>query len=192
MNIDELLGFLREIDRLKSVERQTLLHNGGRRENSAEHSWHLALSVIVLHALAEPGTDLLKSIKMALIHDLVEIDAGDTFVYDDLSSKNSKESAAIVRLTKMLPGSLGEELRELWFEFEAGQSKEARLVSGVDRFLPLYSNYLNQGHSWMKHGITLDRIVAKTQAPIKNAIPELWETAAQMLKESAERGHVPI
>jgi putative hydrolase of HD superfamily len=192
MNIDELLGFLREIDRLKSVERQTLLHNGGRRENSAEHSWHLALSVIVLHALAEPGTDLLKSIKMALIHDLVEIDAGDTFVYDDLSSKNSKESAAIVRLTKMLPGSLGEELRELWFEFEAGQSKEARLVSGVDRFLPLYSNYLNQGHSWMKHGITLDRIVAKTQAPIKNAIPELWETAAQMLKESAERGHVPV
>jgi putative hydrolase of HD superfamily len=198
MNLNSLLDFIREIDRLKTVERQTLLHNssgaeqtgGRRRENSAEHSWHLAMAVLVFHGLAEPGTDLLKSLKMALLHDLVEIDAGDVFVYTHNPDKFANESAAIRRLTESLPAPIGEELRTVWFEFEEGQCAEARFVAALDRFLPMFSNYLNQGHSWHQHGIKLEQVVAKNKPPISSALPDLWAHAEAMLNESVAKGHL--
>ena len=182
--IEQLLPFIREIDKLKKIERQSLLHTGGRRENTAEHSWHLAMSVIVFQSLAETEINLGKAVKMALLHDLVEIDAGDTFVYDDLTNKKEKEGIAIRRLTALLPETLGAEFRTLWMEFEEAESAEAKFVNAIDRFLPIYSNYLNAGYSWKNHGITSDRVYARNQAPISSGFGPLWEVAKNMIEES--------
>jgi putative hydrolases of HD superfamily len=190
MKPEELLPFLKEVDRLKTVERQALLHNGGRRENSAEHSWHLAIAVLLFHSFASEKVDLLKALKMALLHDIVEIDAGDTFAYDVNSDTNTKELEAIKRLTGLLPKELGESLKEIWLEFEEGQSPEAKLVKGLDRFLPAYSNILNEGHTWKKHGITLTQVLGKNQKPIETGVPSLWPVFEKMLNEAVSQGHL--
>ena len=190
MKPEELLPFLKEVDLLKSVERQASLHNGGRKENSAEHSWHLAIAVILFQSFAAEKIDLLKALKMALLHDVVEIDAGDTFVYADTSNKSVQELAAINRLTGLLPSELGKNLRETWLEFEEGQCPEARYVSGLDRFLPMFSNILNQGGSWKHHGITLSQVLSKNQKPIERGVPELWDTVQTMLDQAIAQGHL--
>ena len=190
MNIESLLPFLLEADLLKKVNRQTLIHNGGRRENSAEHSWHLAIAVLIFQKLAPASVDVHKALRMALLHDIVEIDAGDMFVYDDLSTKKSKETAGIQRLTELLPKDIAEEFREIWLDFEMGESEEARYVSALDRFLPLYSNYLNEGHSWRNHGISSSRVIAKNQPPIEAVLPSLWEIARKMIEEAVDNGHL--
>lgn len=184
----ELLPFIKEIDQLKKIERQALIHNGGRRENTAEHSWHLAMTVMVFHSAANLKLDLAKAVKMALLHDLVEIDAGDTFVYDDLSSKKEKETKAIERLTGMLSQNLGEDFKNLWLEFEANESAEAKFVGAIDRFLPVYSNCLNEGYSWKNHGITKERVLARIQKPISEGLPALWEVTARMLDQAVQDG----
>jgi putative hydrolase of HD superfamily len=181
--MESLLHFLKEADRLKTVERQTLIHSGGRRENSAEHSWHLAMAVFVFHSLTESKADLLKCLMMAIFHDLVEIDAGDTFVYGDQSEQNEKELLAIKRLSGLLPGKIGKELEETWLQFEEGKTPEAMFVKALDRFLPMYSNLLNAGYSWKNHGILLNKITEKNQPPIEAGIPELWPIAEKMLSE---------
>lgn len=190
MKIESLMAFIKEADRLKQVQRQALIHNGGRRENSAEHSWHLALTVLVMQEFAPKGLDLNKAIRMALLHDLVEIDAGDTFVYGDLSGKEEAELKALERLTGLLPEDVASELKSLWLEFEKGESKEAQFVSAIDRFLPIYSNYLNEGYSWKNHGVRLDQIVGKCEAPISRGLPALWELTEKMLQESIDKGHL--
>lgn len=184
MKIQALLPFIVEIDRLKKIERQALLHTGGRRENSAEHSWHLALTVMVLHTTSPVPLDLSKAIKMALLHDLVEIDAGDTFVYNETDDKKEKERQAIERLTSLLPIEIGSELKSLWLQFEAGECAEAKFVSALDRFLPLYSNYLNEGYSWQKHQVTSEQVLRRVGPPIQAGLPELWEITQQMIHES--------
>jgi putative hydrolases of HD superfamily len=179
--IDSLLIFLKEIDRLKSVERQCLIHNGGRHENSAEHSWHLALAALLFQGQAAKGIDINKAIKMALLHDIVEIDAGDTFIYADQAGKKEKELAAFQRLMSLLPSAQAIELTKIWEEFEEGQSQEAQYVQALDRFLPLYSNYLNEGYSWKKHGIQKAQVIAKNKPPMIAALPALWEKAQAMV-----------
>lgn len=188
MQIDSLLPFVAEIDRLKTINRQSLIHTGGRHENSAEHSWHLAMCVLVFKEFAPPGTDIEKAIKMALLHDIVEIDAGDTFVYADLSGKKEKELQALERLTSLLPENLAAEFKSIWNEFEDGASNEAKYVSAIDRFLPMFSNVLNSGYSWKKHGITSAQVIAKNGPPIQAGLPQLWETAKKMIEESIARG----
>ena len=188
MNIEALLPFLLEADRLKTVNRQALIHNGGRRENSAEHSWHLAIAVLIFQKLAPQNIDINKAVKMALLHDIVEIDAGDTFVYGDLSSKKAEEAAALERLTGLLPEEIAEDFRQVWIEFETGESVESKYVSAIDRFLPLYSNVLNKGYSWKNHGITADRVIAKNQPPIESGLPALWEVAEKMINEAVSKG----
>jgi putative hydrolase of HD superfamily len=188
MRAEALLPFLKEVDHLKAVQRQTLVHSGERKENSAEHSWHLALAVLVFRDLAAEEIDIGRALKMALLHDLVEIDAGDTFVYANRANKNEKERAALDRVMALLPDSLGNEFRNAWLEFDANESAEAKFVSALDRFLPLYSNYLNGGHSWKNHQITSDQVVSKNQGPISKGVPELWETARRMIEESRVRG----
>lgn len=185
-NIESLLPFIKEIDKLKFIERQALCHNGQRRENTAEHSWHLAMSVIVLHSLVEKEVDIGKAVKMALLHDLVEIDAGDTFVYADLSGKKEKELHAIERLTGLLPEPLCAEFRSLWMEFEEGVSAEAKFVGAIDRFLPLYSNFLNEGYSWKNHDVSEQKVYGRVQKPISEGFPPLWELAKKMIAESVK------
>lgn len=185
----QLLEFLKEADRLKLVERQTLIHSGGRRENSAEHSWHLALAALVFGGRAPDGLDMLKALKMALLHDLVEIDAGDEIVYGANSQKKEKEAAAIERLTKILPTDTGAELKTVWEEFEQGESPEAKYVAAIDRFLPIFSNYLNEGHSWKNHSISSARVIARCEGQISQ-IPGLWRASKEMLEECIEKGHL--
>lgn len=190
MTIETLLPFIKEIDRLKTIERQALIHNGGRRENSAEHSWHLAMAVLVLEKTSPEKIDIGKAVKMALLHDIVEIDAGDTIVYGDLSNKKNSEAAALERLMGLLPKDVSAEFKSLWNEFEEGNSPEAKFVAAIDRFLPIFSNYLNQGYSWKNHKVSSDKIVAKCQPPITEGLPELWNVTERMLEESINAGHL--
>jgi putative hydrolase of HD superfamily len=190
MNIESLLPFLKEIDKLKKIERQALIHSGGRRENSAEHSWHLAMSVLIMQSLSPKKLDVAKAVKMALLHDIVEIDAGDTMVYGDLSGKKAEEGKALNRIMGLLPPELESELKGIWQEFEDGQSEEAQFVSAIDRFLPIYSNYLNEGYSWKNHKISAERVAGKCEEPISKGLPELWQVTAKMLEESVVQGHL--
>ena len=190
MSIEALLPFLKEADLLKLVNRQTLIHSGGRQENSAEHSWHLAIAVLLFQKNAPEDLDMAKAIKMALLHDIVEIDAGDVFVYGDQSAKADKELEALGRLTGLLPEDLAKEFSDIWLEFEKGESPEAKYVSALDRFLPMFSNYLNEGHSWKKHGITSSRVVAKNQPPIQAGLPDLWDTVSKMLENCVSEGRL--
>jgi putative hydrolase of HD superfamily len=189
-SLPDLLPFLHEIDRLKQVERQTVIMSGGRRENSAEHSWQLAVAALLFRDFAPEGCDVDKSVKLALLHDIVEIDAGDTFVYADHSGKAEKEFAALKRLMGLLPESLAAELSELWLEFETGTSPEAKYVRALDRFLPMYANYLNNGYSWRNHAVTLSQIEARNRPDIQAGIPELWATAKAMVEEAIARGDI--
>lgn len=190
MEIESLLPFIKEADRLKSVTRQTLIHSGERVENSAEHSWHLALAVLVFQKTAPENLDINKAIKMALLHDIVEIDAGDVFVYGDLSAKADKEKLAIERLSSLLPPDVASEVSGTWKEFEAGESIEAKYVAAIDRFLPLYSNYLNKGYSWKNHGIISNRVIEKNQQPIEGGLAPLWEVAKKMIEEAIAEKHL--
>jgi putative hydrolase of HD superfamily len=190
VNIDSLLPFIKEIDRLKKVDRQALIHNGGRHENTAEHSWHLAMTVLVFEKMSPQKLDLSKAVKMALLHDVVEIDAGDTFVYDDLSNKHDKEILARDRIFGLLPEPIAQEFKELWNEFEEGHSAEAQFVSAIDRFLPLYSNYLNNGYSWKNHNVKSDKVINRVGPPIEKGLPDLWAVTQRMIQESIENGNL--
>jgi putative hydrolases of HD superfamily len=188
MQIEDLLAFVKESDLLKRVERQTLIHNGGRRENSAEHSWHLALTALVFAKFAPKNLDLFKAVKMALMHDIVEIDAGDTIVYGHQPGKKAAESAALERIMGLLPVELDSDLASIWREFEDGESLEAKYISALDRFLPIYSNYLNDGHSWKNHSIASSRVTDKCEPLIAGSMPELWALAKKMIDESVASG----
>lgn len=191
-NIDPLITFIHEADRLKEVERKTTIYGGARPENSAEHSWHLALSTLVFQKYAPPGTDINKAMKMALLHDLVEIDAGDVFIYADLSQQYEKEVKALERLTGLLPEPLTSDFKALWLEFEDAKSPEARYVKALDRFLPMYSNLLNQGKTWKDNGVTLKQVVAKNSPVIQNGIPQLWELISPLLEAAEKKGHFAL
>lgn len=189
MPIEAKLKFLQEIDQLKKIERKTLLHSGGRYENSAEHSWHLAMAVLVFHSqLNEPGLNLLKALQMALLHDIVEIDAGDVIIYGDNSQKMEKELLAAQRIFGLLPDTNQESFHQLWNEFEEKKTMEAKFVGALDRFLPIYSNYLNGGHSWKEHNISYEQVIAKNKPPIMAGFPELWAFVEVMLEETTQKG----
>jgi putative hydrolase of HD superfamily len=174
MELAKLLNFIEEADKLKKVQRATLTYHENRLENSAEHSWHLALAVLTYGSNHPEKLDLLKCIKMALIHDLVEIDAGDTIVYADDPNKYERELAAAKKIFSLLPEKLGDELLQIWVEFEHKETAEAIFVGGLDRFLPLNSNLIQKGNSWIPHGITKEQVHYKNQKAIEAGIPGLW------------------
>ena len=190
--VERQLDFLLELDRLKTVLRQTWLTDGSRRENDAEHSWHIAVMAIVLaeHS-ADPGIDLLKVLKMLLIHDVVEIDAGDTFAYDEVGAldKEKRERAAAERIFGMLPDEQSAAFRDLWEEFEARRSPEARFAAGLDRLQPILHNYHTQGKAWLAHGITARQVVARNQHMAEGA-PRLWDYARGIIDEAVARGYL--
>jgi putative hydrolase of HD superfamily len=150
------IDFVREADRLKTVYRQTLLMDGSRYENDAEHSWHVCLMAALLHEHAgSTGVDLLRVLKMLLVHDIVEIDAGDTYCYDEEAhrDKAERERAAADRLFALLPEDQAGEVRALWEEFEGMGTPEARFAAALDRLQPLLHNYFTRGEAWRRHGV---------------------------------------
>ena len=190
--IEQLLPFVKEIDRLKTINRQTPIHAGGRVENTAEHSWHLAMTVMVFEKMSPVKIDINKAVKMALLHDIVEIDAGDVIIYGDQSSKKAKEALARERIFGLLPKEIGEDLKAIWNEFEDGECAEAKFVSAIDRFLPLYSNFLNGGYSWKNHNVKAATVINKCEPPIAGGLPELWTVAKQMIDESIAKGNLQV
>jgi len=186
------IQFIIEIDQLKQVLRQTWLMDGTRQENSAEHSWHLALMAIVLAEYAPcSDLDLLHVIKMLLVHDLVEIDVGDTFCYDMQGQQNqaAREALAATRLFGLLPEKQGAELKALWEEFEAQQTAAARFATALDRLQPLLHNQQTQGGTWQIHGITHGQVLRRVN-PIKTGTPALWPFVQQVLEECIAAGYL--
>uniref|UniRef100_UPI0006811C17 HD domain-containing protein n=1 Tax=Vibrio campbellii TaxID=680 RepID=UPI0006811C17 len=158
--LEKQLALLIELDQLKSVLRRTRVKSSDRRlENSGEHSWHVALMAVLMQEHANAPIDIARVMKMLLIHDVVEIDAGDTFVYDVAASKEQeeKELKAAERLFGMLPSDQGDELFALWKEFEAAQSDDAKYAKALDRLIPMLLNYHNDGQSWKEHGVTREQ-----------------------------------
>jgi 5'-deoxynucleotidase YfbR-like HD superfamily hydrolase len=184
------MRFLLECDRLKSVLRQSPITDLSRRENSAEHSWHLGMLALVLAEHAPPGTDLARVTAMVLIHDLVEIDAGDLFLYSDAAAQERQEAserAAADRIFPLLPAPQGERLRALWDEFEERKTPEARFARALDRLQPMLLNTVTNGGTWAEHGITADQVLARVKL-IEDGSPSLGAYARQLVLDSVDRG----
>jgi putative hydrolase of HD superfamily len=189
--LQQQIAFVIEIDRLKGVLRQTLLMDASRRENSAEHSWHLAMMALVLGEYAPPAVDLQRALHQLLIHDLVEIDAGDTFCYDTAAhaDKTDREQRAADRLFGLLPPAIAQHLRQLWDEFEAQTTPTARFAAALDRMQPLLHNWQTGGGTWKQHGICRAQVMQR-MAPVEQGAPELWPFVLQVVEESVAAGYL--
>ena len=189
--LKQQLVFIQEIDKVKSVFRQTVILDGSRAENDAEHSWHLATMALILEEHANESVDLMKVVKMLLIHDLVEIDAGDTFVYDTegMKDKEARERDAADRIFYLLPEAQAKEVDEIWTEFEERLTPEARYAAALDRFQPLLHNYLTEGVAWKKHGIRKGQVIDRNRH-IAEGAPILWDYARHIIEESVTRGYL--
>jgi putative hydrolase of HD superfamily len=187
--LERQLAFVREIDRLKSVLRRTTLHDGSRPENSAEHSWHLAAMALVLGEYAPEGTDVSRAVQLCLVHDVVEIDAGDTFAYDaaGYADKAAREQAAAMRLFGLLPLDQAIALRALWEEFEEGETPTARFANALDRLQPLLANLATGGGSWRSAGVTR-AAVERRMAPIEHGCPTLWPWVCAAIERATREG----
>lgn len=192
MQTDHLLkqvAFIKEIDKLKYILRRTRLFHSDRQENDAEHSWHLAMMTIVLAEHSDKPIDILKVLKMVLIHDIVEIDAGDTFIYDATKSHTNtdEELMAAKRIFGLLPTAQAEEFIAIWKEFEDGISNEAKFARSMDRFEPLLQNTSNDGGTWKEFDVPYQQVYDKKKA-IKEGSPAIWEYAEKLLDESVNKG----
>ena len=186
----EQIEFIVAVDRLKQVFRRTRLTDDDRWENDAEHSWHLALMAVVLREHAAEEVDLCKVLTMHLIHDLVEIDAGDTFAYDEAAhaGKEERERAAAERIFGLLPAGQGDSLRRLWEEFEARETPEARYAAALDRLQPLLLNYHMRGVTgWRRHGVCAPQVVARNRHIAEGSLA-LWEFARRLIADSVKEG----
>ncbi|MBP08567.1 MAG: hydrolase [Marinovum sp.] len=174
--IDKQVAFLTEVDRLKSIERATTLGDGTRFENSAEHSWHVALYALILAEQARPDVEISRVIKMLLIHDLVEIDAGDAPIFGQYDAEKlaDEEAKAARRIFGLLPADQASELLDLWNEFEAATTPDAQFAKSMDRFQPPNQNLASGGGSWKDYGVDLNRIEARVGAKIARGAPGLW------------------
>ena len=189
--LDQQLSFIFEIDKLKTVIRQTLLIDTSRRENSAEHSWHLAVMATVLTEYAKDPVDVLRALKMLLVHDIVEVDAGDTFAYDTTGyvDKDEREQKAAERIFGLLPVEQGRELRALWEEFEARSTAESKYANALDRLQPLLHNSRTQGGTWRIHNVTRDKVL-KRMEPIKIGMPEVYPMVERIIEEACVAGWI--
>lgn len=187
-DIQERIEFIKAIDALKEVNRKTYLLTESRFENSAEHSWQVSTLALVLADFAPAGVDLFKVIKMLLIHDIVEIDAGDVLLYDSMRNDEhaKKELAAAVRLFGILPSPLGDQLLEIWQEFEAEETVESQFAAGLDRVIPLIHNLHTNGRAWKELGVRYEQIIEKNQK-IAKASSELWEYLKREIDKHFQR-----
>ncbi|WP_445709898.1 HD domain-containing protein [Flavobacterium sp.] len=192
MHTDNLLkqiDFIKEIDKLKYIQRKTKLFNSDRHENDAEHSWHLAMMAIILAEHSDKQIDILKVLKMVLIHDIVEIDAGDIFIYD--TSKNhvntEEELIAAKRIFGLLPVEQAKEFIAIWEEFEEGSTDEAKFAKTMDRFEPLLQNVSNNGGTWTEFDVPYEKVYDKKKA-IKEGSELIWNYAENLINESVDKG----
>jgi len=182
-------AFILEVDKLKSILRRTPLIDNSRQENSAEHSWHLAVAALTLAEYAPEGTDLLHALRLITVHDLVEIDAGDTFAYDPVqsASKAERELAAAERIFGLLPDDLGGQFRGWWGEFEAQQTASARFANALDRLQPLLLNMHAGGGSWRTHRVARSQVMHR-MTPIQLWMPDAWPSVLDIIERACEGG----
>lgn len=185
------MDFIRETDKSKQIIRQTYLADGSRKEDDAEHAWHLALMAMLMSEYANEPVDQLKVIKMVLIHDLVEIDAGDTYAYDDAgnSTKRERELKAADRIFNLLPPDQAAQLRALWDEFEANETPEARFALSLDKIQPLLLNDASNGNSWKEHGVKLSQVL-KRNANTAGGSAKLWDYAKSLIDKNVANGNL--
>jgi putative hydrolase of HD superfamily len=194
--LEKQIAFLMEIDRLKHIYRQTYVLDKSRHDSDVEHSWHFAMMALILSEYAKDDIDVYKVVRMALIHDIVEIDAGDVFIYDrnpaanhDAKAHHAKEKAAALRIFGILPEDQAREYIDLWEEFEARESPEAKFAAALDRLDPILHNYYTQGKSWQEHGVTADRVL-EINSRIGLAAPELWGMVRELINDCVEKGYL--
>ncbi len=186
--IEEILNFIIEIEKLKGIQRKTKPVGIERYENSAEHSWHVCLSALMLKDFANEPVDIERVIKMLLIHDLGEIDADDTIIYaSETNELKGEEADGIKRILSILPDGMEDEFMELWYEFEAGATADARFAKAIDRVPPLLHNLHGDGHSWKAHGITKDKVFSVNQR-IETGSKELWSVMRNKLESAVDDG----
>lgn len=175
------LRFLKEIDRLKSVVRQSPLLDKSRKENSAEHSWHLAMYALLLSEYASGPVDTYRVIQMLLLHDIVEIDVGDVPIHSGASAtlQAEQEALAAVRLFGLLPQPQGDQLLALWQEFEHGETEDARFAKALDRFQPLLINIFTDGGTWSENNVSLEQVFSRYGPVIRKGAPQLWSACEQ-------------
>lgn len=189
--LEKQIAFITEVDKVKNIFRQTYLADGKRKENDAEHSWHLAISAVLLREHMEEETDLTRVMIMVLIHDLVEIDAGDTYAYDEegAKTKREREEKAADRIFGLLPEDQGRMFRELWEEFEEYESADAKFAHLLDNLQPLLLNDASDGKSWAEHGVGKSQ-VCRRNAHIAETSREVWEKMLQIMDKHVEKGNL--
>ena len=185
------IEFILELDKEKNILRQNHLTGYVRRENDAEHAWHMAIMVYLLKEYANEDFDIAKAMMMALIHDVVEIDAGDTYAYDPKAKLDQKEreDKAAQRIFALLPHDQSEELKALFYEFEACESAEAKFVRAMDNFQPLLLNDANDGVDWKNHGVTLDQIMNRQMRSAKGS-QKVWEETEKIIQKNVEKQNI--
>ncbi|MEJ2730119.1 MAG: HD domain-containing protein [Deltaproteobacteria bacterium] len=186
------IEFILEIDKLKRILRRTTLLDRSRQENSAEHSWHIAVIILVLSEYAEEAhLDFMRVIKLLLVHDLVEIDAGDTYCYDEIGAQDqrARESEAADRIFDILPADQAVSFRSLWDEFEARDTPESRFANALDRLQPFLHNYFTCGHTWRKHGIRKRQVIERMR-PVEEGSHRLWDYVSSLIDDAVEKGYL--
>ena len=188
--MQHLVDFILELDRLKGVERRTKVIALGRHENSAEHSWHIAMLALSLAPYADGPIDVERVVRMLLVHDVGEIDTGDTIVYADegLADRKAAELVAVRRIFGMLPDDQADAFLALWHEFEDAETPEARFAHAADRAMPVLMNLANNGQSWVENGISYERVVRKVGPPIEAGCPALWRYLSERLEAARALG----
>lgn len=190
-NFEKQLAFIMELDKIKHVTRQNYLADGSRKENDAEHSWHLALMAFVLAEYANEKVDVLKTIKMVILHDVVEIDAGDTYAYDAEANydKKERELKAAERIFGLLPPEQAEEYRKLWDEFEEMETPEAKFANTLDKIQPFLLNAASGGKSWKEHGVRKSQVLERNSRTSEGS-ESLWEYVKQQIDFQTRNGNL--
>lgn len=188
---EKQLAFILEIDKEKNIFRQTHLSKHGRQENDAEHAWHMAIMIYLLKEYANEQFDIAKAMMMALIHDIVEIDAGDTYAYDTIGLKTQKEreKRAADRIFGILPDDQKEELKNLFEEFEACKTAEAKFAHAMDNFQPLLLNNSNDGSDWIKYNVNKNQVIQR-QEKTKLGSFDIWEYAKKIIDTNVKKGNI--
>ena len=186
------LNFLIEIDQVKNILRMTSIADGSRRENDAEHSWSLAMMAVLFAEYVDDQIDLLKVIKMVLIHDLVEIHAGDTFCFDEagMQDKEAREQASADKIFGLLEHDQGQELRQLWEEFESCETLEAEYAAMLDRLQPLIMNYINEGGTWTQHQISVEQVYKRNQITLEKGPQVFKDFIHEVIEECVAKGYI--
>lgn len=192
MDLQKQLDFILEADKLKQIFRRTVLTDGSRRENDAEHSWHLALAAMIFAPYADKEVNLSRVLQMVTLHDIIEIDAGDTFAYDAKANRDkaAREQKAADRIFGMLPQEQGSAFRALWEEFDAMETPDAQFANALDRLQPLLHNFVTNGHTW-KEGAIDSSMVRTRMQPIQTGLPKLWPVVEEIIQQSIRRGYLP-